>query len=279
MAESQKFQDYSNLDPMLSYAQQGEDVVLRRGLADVKNGFYVDLGAGSPDSDSVTRHFYENGWSGINVEPQPHLHRLLKEKRQRDVNLQIAIGAAAGKTTLTIYPEKWGWATTDNSVKETHQSSPLKTEEIEVDVLPINEVLQNHANGKEIDFLKIDIEGAEKEALESIDLKKWQPKIVVVEATRPGSPETNYDEWEKILLYAGYNRTLFDGLNCFYAKDPAIIERIKTPVNTFDKAIPFRYWRLLPQEARQELKAEQNLGDEFSTEPDLLQGKGTVNWV
>ena len=34
-----------------------------------RSGFYVDVGAGHPTEDSVTRHFYDLGWRGINVEP------------------------------------------------------------------------------------------------------------------------------------------------------------------------------------------------------------------
>lgn len=54
---------------MISYAQNFEDVMLWRALKHVKKGFYVDVGAWSPDNDSVTRFFYENGWHGINIEP------------------------------------------------------------------------------------------------------------------------------------------------------------------------------------------------------------------
>ena len=58
-------------EPMISYAQNFEDVILWRALRDVPNGFYIDIGAGHPVADSVTMHFYEHGWRGINVEPDP----------------------------------------------------------------------------------------------------------------------------------------------------------------------------------------------------------------
>lgn len=54
-----------NLPPMLSYAQNAEDVVLRRAFVAVDIGFYFDVGAGHPVEDSVTHHFYERGWRGI----------------------------------------------------------------------------------------------------------------------------------------------------------------------------------------------------------------------
>ena len=55
--------------PFISFAQNLEDVVLHRALMGVTHGFYVDVGANSPDEQSVTRAFYERGWHGINIEP------------------------------------------------------------------------------------------------------------------------------------------------------------------------------------------------------------------
>ena len=50
-----------------SYAQNFEDVIIMRCFKDVEEGFYIDVGAQDPESDSVTRVFYERGWSGINI--------------------------------------------------------------------------------------------------------------------------------------------------------------------------------------------------------------------
>ena len=58
--------------PMISYAQNLEDVVLDRALR-ASAGFYVDVGAASPSTASVTRHFYELGWSGIASSRYPNM--------------------------------------------------------------------------------------------------------------------------------------------------------------------------------------------------------------
>lgn len=54
---------------LISYAQNHEDIMLWRALKSVQNGFYVDVGANDPVLDSVTKLFYDRGWSGINIEP------------------------------------------------------------------------------------------------------------------------------------------------------------------------------------------------------------------
>ena len=70
-------------DLRVSYAQNGEDIVLARGLrADA--GFYVDIGAFDPHVDSVTKLFYERGWRGINVDPVPEVIALFERDRPRD---------------------------------------------------------------------------------------------------------------------------------------------------------------------------------------------------
>ena len=79
---------------IISYAQNAEDVRLAR-LFDSSSGFYVDIGAGDPTEFSVTKHFYDRGWSGINVEPGPAFERL-EQQRPRDVNLRLAVAPRVG---------------------------------------------------------------------------------------------------------------------------------------------------------------------------------------
>lgn len=86
---------------IISYAQNGEDILLWRALRDLPNGFYIDVGAEDPTQNSVTRAFYERGWHGINVEPVlAHCDKLCNE-RPRDLTLQVAIGDRVGWSTLS----------------------------------------------------------------------------------------------------------------------------------------------------------------------------------
>ena len=84
----------------ISYAQNHEDVMLWRALKHVQNGFYIDVGANHPSDDSVTRAFYERGWSGINIEPLSLHMAQLKADRPRDINLQFAVGVEDGEIEL-----------------------------------------------------------------------------------------------------------------------------------------------------------------------------------
>ncbi len=88
----------------ISYAQNYEDVMLWRALKDVKNGFYIDIGAQEPELLSVTKLFYDAGWRGINIDPIAEWHEKLSQARPRDINLQLAVGAETGEISFYETP-------------------------------------------------------------------------------------------------------------------------------------------------------------------------------
>ena len=103
---------------MISYAQNFEDVMLWRAFKHVKKGFYVDVGAAWPDFDSVTKWFYDNGWTGINIEPNPVLFDRYELERSSDTNLQLTISDSEGKTDIFITNYLDGKATGLTSLSE-----------------------------------------------------------------------------------------------------------------------------------------------------------------
>lgn len=218
---------------MISYAQNAEDVVLARVFAGQATGRYVDLGAGYPTRDSVTRHFYDLGWRGINVEPEPALADELDRERPEDVNLRVAVGAEPGKTVLHVVDGQWGRATVDDSLAEQY-SEDWAVRDVEVPVRTLAQLLDVYPGP--VDFLKVDVEGAERAVIEGADWSRHRPRVLVVEATEPGSPKPAHEEWEPLLLEAGYRCGLFDGLNRFYAQatDADALAALAAPANVFD---------------------------------------------
>src|SRR5207244_2277331 len=72
------------------------------------SGFYIDIGASHPKNLSVTKHFYDKGWKGINIDPLKACHPLFVEARPRDINLNLAIDSENGVRDfyeVTSYPE------------------------------------------------------------------------------------------------------------------------------------------------------------------------------
>lgn len=219
----------------ISYAQNYEDVMLRRALKHIENGFYIDVGANDPVIDSVTKSFYDNGWSGINIEPlKIHFDDLLAQ-RVRDININAAASDRDG--FIKIWQnEVRGWATADADVAVKHEANGHKGEWLDVPSYSLKDIC-NQYDVKTVHFMKIDVEGFEKTVLSGMDFSICRPWILVVEATRPNSQEFNYIEWEDIILSSDYIFAYCDGLNRFYvaAEHPELLADLKYPPNVFDE--------------------------------------------
>jgi Methyltransferase FkbM domain len=102
-------------------------------------------------------------------------------------------------------------------------------------VTTLAQLCAEHAAGP-IDFLKIDVEGAEADVLAGGDWRRFRPKVVLIEAVTPGSNEPAWHEWEPFLLAQGYRFALFDTLNRFYVaqEQPEIFARIPSERAAWD---------------------------------------------
>jgi hypothetical protein len=111
-----------------------------------------------------------------------------------------------------------------------------------VPVMTLAEICERHAVG-EVSFLSVDVEGHELAVLRGADWRRWRPRVVVVEATRPMTSEPAHEGWEPVLLEADYLFAAFDGLNRYYvrAEDKGDVEKLKTPVNVFDDFEPYAH--------------------------------------
>jgi FkbM family methyltransferase len=226
---------------MISYAQNREDVLLHR-LFPAPAGFYLDVGAADPVEYSVTKWFYDHGWSGVNVEPQPGYFEALRAGRPRDTNLNVGLSDAPGTVTLYEAPDKPGWSTMEPVVADEFRAQGIELVERRIAVLTLAEVCERYARGP-IDFLKVDVEGHESHVLRGADFTRWRPRVVLVEATEVGRPVLNHEKWEPLLLAADYKFATFDGLNRYYvrAEDEDLIPRLQVPPNVFDDFVPWEW--------------------------------------
>jgi FkbM family methyltransferase len=220
----------------VSYAQNFEDVILWRALKHIEHGFYIDVGAWSPDLDSVTRAFYERGWRGVNIEPNPEFSGQLQARRPHDRNLRVAVGDCEGVLTMNFLDNP-GLSTLNDAIAETHIQAGWNLERQNVQVTTLSSIWQQCVpTGQDVHFLKIDVEGFEEAALRGNDWSQYRPWIVVVEATLPMSQVESYESWEPSLIGANYRFAYADGLNRFYVaqEHPELFPAFKYPPNVFD---------------------------------------------
>lgn len=221
---------------MRSHSQNLEDVMLYRALKHIQAGTYIDVGAWHPQLHSVTRWFYDNGWSGVNVEPSRKFFQLLQNRRPRDINLNIALGRQKG--ALEFFEVGYtGLSSLGKASVDLGRSLGFhKARTYAVDVHTMEQLFNDHVRTKDVHFIKIDVEGFESDVLAGFNWQKNRPWIVVVEAVRPGSNQAAWAEWEPGILAAGYEFVWFDGLNRFYLREEsaALRKHFSVPVNLFD---------------------------------------------
>lgn len=224
---------------MISYAQNGEDVVLARLFDRQPVGHYVDVGAWDPVIDSVTKHFYDRGWRGVNVEPHPQCAAQLRAARPEDVTLELALSRRPGSATLHLDGGgRSGLSTLDGRTAKRVLDEPRA--DLRVRTSTLAAVVAEHVAWP-IDFLKIDVEGHERAVLAGADWSRFAPRVVVVEATEPNTAVPSHRRFEPLLLEAGYRCVLFDGLNRFYAReqDATARQALATPANPIDDYVRY----------------------------------------
>ena len=216
---------------MISYAQNCEDVRLSRAFANQTDGFYIDVGASLPVGHSVTKHFYELGWHGINIEPMPTVFALLEADRLRDINLNFGISNREGNLPFYEAPANIGRSTFVKSASEGwREFDGCEFIERSIPVSTLSEVCERYVD-RRIDFLKIDVEGHELAVLEGFDLKRWRPRVILLE----GSPDT----WEHLLLEADYTFATCDGINQYYVRsdEQDLIAKLAAPPSILDNFV------------------------------------------
>jgi FkbM family methyltransferase len=209
------------------FSQFYEDYILAYVFEGVQKGVYVDVGANDPDTANLTKYFYEKGWRGINIEPIPELAASLETRRPGDVNLGIGISDRAG--TLTFYrSEHSGLSTFDPAVMKRHSASGIKFDTFHITVATLTDVFDTHPVVQDgVAFLNADVEGFEKQVFSGLDFTRYQPHVILAEATAPLTELPTHQVWEPILLEAGYIFAMDDGLNRYYvhASQQALLPR------------------------------------------------------
>ena len=198
---------------MQSYSQNLEDVLLDRCFRNQKSGIYVDVGAGPGDGYSVTKNLYLQGWSGVLIEPVPAYAEFHRRARPRDTVIAVAAGEEDCEIEFQHFLNT-GLSTKKMYVLESIQDS-YSSEVLVLQQLTLRSIL-NSNDVSHIDLLKIDVEGSEMEVLLGLDFDRFQPRLIIVEATRPMSRIRISDDIREFLTNLGYKFALFDGLNDYF---------------------------------------------------------------
>ena len=241
--------------------------MLQRALSHVEDGFYVDIGANDPSCDSVTRAFYDRGWTGVNVEPDRKYYNKLVEFRPRDTNLQLLIGEQSYERDFYSSGIR-GLSTAVQHIANQYAEAGQKLVRQRIKQIPLALLFDTYVN-REVHFLKIDVEGMEKAVLDGMDFVKYRPWILLIESIDPITRQNDYDVWEPLVIAAKYEYAYSDGINRYYiaAEKAELRKYFQSPPNIFDNYSVYR--DLSPIEAENIKLAAKN--SDFSVENRALE--------
>jgi FkbM family methyltransferase len=161
------------------YSQDNQDKFLNEKIfKGYKNGFFIDIGAHDGKSINNTLFFEENhNWRGINVEPIKEVFNKLVINRPNCININYAVCNEEGETDFL---QNTGYTEMISGLKKTFNPKHYKrlekenkkfggkTQIIKVKTKKLSSICKEY-NIKHVNYLSIDVEGAEFEVIKSID--------------------------------------------------------------------------------------------------------------
>jgi FkbM family methyltransferase len=174
----------------VSWSQGGEDIALIHALGGQQSGKYIDIGSHHPSRFSVTRHLYQMGWTGVNVDANQELIDIFNKVRTKDKNICVAVGSES-EYHFTIFEEA-AISTLDSEWRDRFIREDNKiARELKVEGRKLRTILDDFQPETRLDLLSIDAEGSDLQVLESLEFETLEksrfPKWILLETTPPVS--------------------------------------------------------------------------------------------
>jgi FkbM family methyltransferase len=181
------------------YSSKGQDRWVLTRLNHRRGGYFVEVGGGDGRTHSNTYVLERDyGWTGVVVEANPYYIPALRRHRTCHC-IQCCVDSHVGEVDFFRFGFVGGIVASDTD------NSPQKRDEVldrhrgeltRMQAIPLNEVLVSVGAPAVIDYLSLDVEGAEYRVLKGIDFCRFRFDLVTVE--RPTA------EVHRLLRNAGY---------------------------------------------------------------------------
>ena len=157
-----------------------EDTAVLDYFKDKKNGFYVDVGCYHPIHRNNTYLLHKQNWNGVNIDTSEFSIDLFNHMRPKDLNYNCAISNRNEIIKLFYQKEFSQLSTTVSAQAKTVFQGNIKEKEIQA--FTLDEILsEGKFKNNKIDFLDIDVEGADLKVLEGLSFDVYKPELVSVE--------------------------------------------------------------------------------------------------
>jgi hypothetical protein len=210
------------------FGQEKQDYYVSRLFRNKTNGYFIDLAANDArilsNTFALERMF---GWSGLCIEPNPEYWAHLA---YRDCQV---VGAVVGHTRMEEVSFRFQGVyggIVGNKFDQKEQNDKKQNEATLKFTVPLLEVLQRYSAPKVIDYLSLDVEGAEDYIMENFPLDQYMIRVLTIE--RPNEALKKRLEGNGYVLVKripGFGETLW-AHQSFLQEDPHvkdILESIK----------------------------------------------------
>ena len=165
-----------------SYSMEGEDLELLKMTKNINQGFYVDAGCYHPLHLNNTYLLYLKKWSGLNIDLSEFSIDLFNFMRPNDVNVHSAISNLESEVIVYHQKEISQLSTIKKNIAKERMQGAIK--EKKMTSKKLTTILDNSRfRNRKIDFLNVDLEGADMSTLQSLNFEIYRPKIICVEIT------------------------------------------------------------------------------------------------
>ncbi len=170
--------------PRVAYSHWGVDLIITKLLNSKNKGIYIDVGCHHPFLNNHSYLLYKSGWEGINIDIDYNSIDMFNFFRKSDVNIQTAVTNHKGEVDLYFYHNR----AAKNTISKEFGSNAKEKKKINSDTL--NNIIENSKfKNSKIDFVSIDVEGNEMNVLNGFNLKKYKPKLILLEFNIPNKKE------------------------------------------------------------------------------------------
>jgi len=163
-----------------SYAMDNEDIAVLNYFKEKQKGFYVDVGCYHPIHRNNTHLLYKQNWNGINIDTSEFSIDLFNYMRPQDLNYNCAVSNKNETLTLFYQKELSQLSTTVESKAKSAFQGEIKEKKIQA--FSLDEILnRGRYKNTKIDFLDVDVEGADIKVLQGLSFEKYKPEIICIE--------------------------------------------------------------------------------------------------
>jgi FkbM family methyltransferase len=203
------------------------DQIYYKYFGELHKGYFVEIGAFDGETVSNTSCLSDCGWKGIYVEPVlEHYVKCLNRHLKNDiVVVNVAVGLEEG--IQDIYCSGLLTTLDKNQSEMTSRMKVFNYPEFTKSVcyqMKLETLLKKYNVSKNFDLLVVDVEGKEREVLESFSLNEWRPKMMIIELVDyhdefKNNFQTAVEESKKIRSYIqgnNYSEIYRDHINTIF---------------------------------------------------------------